>query len=567
MIPASGTCWPGIPPRSWSLPDRPTRAWLTALRAWAGDGSVAARPLLAGLTRELFVREGLAGTQVELLDAEGIDGFPPMPDGAGADLLGLAHEALLAPADRKARGAHYTPPALADRLVALSLPPTAAAVLDPACGGGAFLLAAGRALVARGRPAGEAVRCLHGIDVDPLTVDVARAATALWSGGAPAAVTVGDFLVLARTDGFDAVIGNPPFASPLRVTTSRSGSSPGAYTDTAGLFLLRALDLLRPDGRVGLIQPQSVLTSRDADGVRAAVEARAALRALWVAEERVFAASTHVVAVIAEKGGAAGPVDLYGGPSVEPRGRASGSWGTLAARARGLPAVDLGEGPTVGSIATATAGFRHQFYGLLDHVTEDGPGRPLVTAGLIDPLHCAWGERTTRIGGKAWTRPTVDIEALGPDLRAWFAARLVPKLLIASQTKVVEAVADEAGALLPSVPVVSVEAPVERLWDLAAALSSPPVTAWCVERSLGSGLSADAVRLSARLLLEVPLPPDRRAWTRATAALRSAAVIEDPAGRHRALVDFGRLGCRAYRVGVGGVDGLLAWWSRRLPRP
>ena len=320
-IPASGTCWPGIPPRSWSLPDRPTRAWLTALRAWAGDGSVAARPLLAGLTRELFVREGLAGTQVELLDAEGIDGFPPMPDGAGADLLGLAHEALLAPADRKARGAHYTPPALADRLVALSLPPTAAAVLDPACGGGAFLLAAGRALVARGRSAGEAVRCLHGIDVDPLAVEVARAATALWSGGTPAKVTVGDFLVLApeppavgggsgaTTDGFDAVIGNPPFASPLRVTTSRSGSSPGAYTDTAGLFLLRALDLLRPGGRVGLIQPQSVLTSRDADGVRAAVEERAALRALWVAEERVFAASTHVVAVIAEKGGAAGPVD------------------------------------------------------------------------------------------------------------------------------------------------------------------------------------------------------------------------------------------------------------------
>ena len=119
---------------------------------------MAARPLLAGLTRSLFLREGLSGTQVELLDAEGIDGFPPMPDGAGADLLGLAHEALLAPVDRKARGAHYTPPALADRLVALSLPSTAAAVLDPACGGGAFLLAAGRALVERGPSPAEAVR-------------------------------------------------------------------------------------------------------------------------------------------------------------------------------------------------------------------------------------------------------------------------------------------------------------------------------------------------------------------------------------------------------------------------
>jgi hypothetical protein len=367
---------------------------------------VAARPLLAGLTRSLFLREGLSGTQVELLDAEGIDGFPPMPDGASADLLGLAHEALLAPVDRKARGAHYTPPALADRLVALSLPSTAAAVLDPACGGGAFLLAAGRALVERGLSPADAVGCLHGIDLDPLAVDVARAATALWSGGTPADVQSADFLVLApdlpvmtgksgaRTVGFDAVVGNPPFASPLR-----GGAAGGlaAYTDQAGRFLVRSLEVVRPGGWVGLIQPQSVLTARDAAGVREAVGP--GLRALWVAEEKVFSAATHVVAVIAEKDGAEGPVDLYGGPTVEPRGSAMGSWGTLAARARGLPDLDLGAGPTVGSMATATAGFRHQFYGLLDHVTEDGSGSPLVTAGLIDPVHCAWGERTTRIGG------------------------------------------------------------------------------------------------------------------------------------------------------------------------
>ena len=242
------------------------------------------------------------------------------------------------------------------------------------------------------------------------------------------------------------MVGNPPFASPLR------GGAPGglgAYTDQAGRFLVRSLDVLRPGGRVGLIQPQSVLTARDAQVVRAAVGEQAALRALWVAEEKVFSASTHVVAVIAEKGGADGPVALYGGPDVAPRGSATGSWGALAARARGLPEVGLGDGPTVGSLATATAGFRHQFYGLLDHVTEDGSGSPLVTAGLIDPVHCAWGERTTRIGGRTWSRPTVDPDALEPGLGAWFAARLVPKLLVASQTKVVEVVVDEAGGCSP----------------------------------------------------------------------------------------------------------------------
>jgi len=501
-----------------------------------------------------------------------------MPDSAGADLLGLAHEALLAPDDRKARGAHYTPPALADRLVALTLPPTVEHVLDPACGGGAFLLAAGRALVGRGLSPAEAVRRLHGIDLDPLAAEVARAATALWSGGTPASVAVADFFVLApdcgaltpqsgaRTggsDGFDAVVGNPPFGSPLRASTRRAGRSPGAYTDTAGLFLLRALEVLRPGGRVGLIQPQSVLTSRDAEGVRAGVGEQAALRALWVAEQKVFSASTHVVAVVAEKGGRRNPVALYGGPDVEPRGRArSSSWGHLGARAKGLPEVQLGDGPTVASLATATAGFRHQFYGVLDHVTEDGPGSPLVTAGLIDPLHCAWGERTTRIGGRVWERPAVDVSALDPPLRDWFTARLVPKLLVAGQTKVVEVLVDEAGELLPSVPVIAVEVPAEHLWDLAAALSSPPVAAWAFERAVGTGLSADTIRLSAKLLLEVPLPNDRRAWTRATKALQAVGAASD---RHGALVAYGRLACRAYGVDDGGPDGLLAWWSRRLP--
>ncbi|HYF47309.1 MAG TPA: N-6 DNA methylase, partial [Acidimicrobiales bacterium] len=117
-----------------------------------------ARPVLAGLARTLFLRDDVRGDEVALLDADGVDGFPPMPDSATSDLLGLAHEALLAPADRKARGAHYTPPALADRLVALTLPPRPERVLDPACGGGAFLLASARAGVPE----------LCGVELDPL---------------------------------------------------------------------------------------------------------------------------------------------------------------------------------------------------------------------------------------------------------------------------------------------------------------------------------------------------------------------------------------------------------------
>ncbi len=538
-MPAWATCWPGIPPRS-SRPllDRPTRAWLTALAAWARAEEAPARPILAGLTRSLFLREGRSGTQVELLDAEGVDGSPPMPDSAGADLLGLAHEALLAPVDRRARGADYTPPALADRLVAITLSGSPDRVLDPACGGGAFLLAAGRAL---DLPPRESVRRLFGVDIDPLAADVARAATALWSGGTPAEVTVADFLVEGAS-GADVVVGNPPFRSPLR-----AGGTPGprAYTDISGRFLLKALDVVGPGGRVGLIQPQSVLAARDAAPVRAAVSG---LRALWIAEAKVFSASTHVVAVVAERDGEPGPVDLYAGRAVDFRGRAAGSWAHLAARARGLPDVRLAGKRTLGDEASTTAGFRRQYYGLRDHVTEWGAGSPLVTSGLIEPGHCAWGERTARIGGQPWLRPTVDLQVLDDDVQAWFSDRLVPKLLVATQTKVVEVVIDEAGVLLPSVPVISVAAPARRLWPLAAALMSPPVTAWALQRAIGTGLSADALRLSASLLRDVPLPTDDRAWSAATNVLRAGD-----------LAAYAPLACRAYAADPSLAD----WWLAR----
>jgi hypothetical protein len=149
----------------------------------------------------------------------------------------------------------------------------------------------------------------------------------------------------------------------------------------------------------------------------------------------------------------------------------------------------------------------------------------------------------------------VDTAVLTGRAAAWAARTDRPKLLVATQTKVVEAVVDEDGELLPSVPVISVEAPAERLWDLATALMAPPVTAWLLERTIGSGLSADAVRLSAKLLLDVPLPTDRRAWTAARTALQ-----------HGDLDRFARQACRSYRIPEAEVDGLLAWWSARLPR-
>ena len=139
----------------------------------------------------------------------------------------------------------------------------------------------------------------------------------------------------------------------------------------------------------------------------------------------------------------------------------------------------------------------------------------LVTTGAIDPLRLRWGDTSIRFGGADRRRPVVALAAPAssdPGLASWVGARLVPKVLVASQGRVVEAVLDEVGHLVPSTPVVSVEprpgvdvTPAH----LAALLSSPVASAWVHRQAAGSGLGAGRCRVSARLLTGLPLPADR----------------------------------------------------------
>lgn len=129
--------------------------------------------------------------------------------------LGEARESGMPRGLRRARGAHSTPRALADAVASdgisaldgLGVDAAEAWILDPAAGGGALLLAAGRALVARApaadRPslrAAVATR-LYGVERDVAAALVARAAIALWGAAsgrvAPATdrqLLVGDVL-------------------------------------------------------------------------------------------------------------------------------------------------------------------------------------------------------------------------------------------------------------------------------------------------------------------------------------------------------------------------------------
>lgn len=97
--------------------------------------------------------------------------------------IGYVYEALLEDSSRRHNGAHYTPPELADEIVAHTLAPVAspaATVVDIAAGSGVFLLASARYLASSCQvPVAEIVTgCLYGADIDPIAVDIAK--LSLW---------------------------------------------------------------------------------------------------------------------------------------------------------------------------------------------------------------------------------------------------------------------------------------------------------------------------------------------------------------------------------------------------
>lgn len=575
---------------------------------------------------------------------------------SGLSSLGAQHQRLLEAEHRHRHGVHYTPWDVAVAVVgrALAMPratvATVPVVCDPSCGGGVFLLAAAENMVAGGADPSEAAGAVHGLDLDPLAVDVARTSMVIWAAargicgddlvelaaGVVARVVVGDALrgPWPGEGRLELVVGNPPFAGQLASSTARDnaaseaaralldGAAPG-YADTAGLFVVKAALAALPGARIAMLQPISVLGSRHAGVVRRRLEELTVLDEVWLGDERIFEAAVAVCApflrVIDPWARAADAVDADSSVMVSrgrdltvvgavPRTRfaRAGTWAPVVAAATGVPLLDLDDRTRLGSRVRATAGFRDEFYALVPYVTDldhraetvgaetdeaaaDSrvsrrvPGLPsgsarLITAGLVEPARVLWGTRATRFAGRRLLAPAVDVARLRRDasaagadrrLSAWADARLRPKVVVATQTRTVEAAVDDDGTWWPSVPVISVVCDPEgddttERWLVAAALMAPPVTAWAAERSAGTALSAHAIKLSARQVLEIPLPVDADAWAEGAAHLRAVPDAADGSERDVLLAAAGRALTAAHHLPAGLGAHVLAWWADRV---
>jgi len=208
-------------------------------------------------------------------------------------------------ADRKARGAFFTPAQITDYLAQWAVRSADERILEPSAGDAAFLVAATRRLqeLGAGQPA------LDGIEIHRSSATTAR--RRVTEAGGRAHIRTADFFAIEPRAEYTAVIGNPPYiryqefrgatraqsrraALKAGVTLSGLASSWAAFTVHAALFL-------RPGGRLALVLPAELLSVNYAAAVRKFLFDRFASVELVMFDEQVFPeAEADVVLLLAD---------------------------------------------------------------------------------------------------------------------------------------------------------------------------------------------------------------------------------------------------------------------------
>lgn len=201
-----------------------------------------------------------------------------------------AYTSLLPPSLRSALGAYYTPTPLAARLLDLASESgvnwATARVLDPASGGGAFLVPV--ALRIRDQLVGvepaqfleHLTNHLAGFEIDPFAawltqvwLEIAFSAEARAAGRpVPTVVRVCDALdQMPADDGYDLVIGNPPYGRVSLSAAQRNTYRRGLFghANLYGVFTDLAIRWTKPGGVIAYVTPTSFLSGEYFKALRA----------------------------------------------------------------------------------------------------------------------------------------------------------------------------------------------------------------------------------------------------------------------------------------------------------
>ena len=200
-----------------------------------------------------------------------------------AYILGNIYTMLLPDEYKAHNGIYYTPPTLAERLLDLLASEGAdwanANILDPACGGGAFLVTVANRMLGdyRIRELPPALKLVHlehhlaGIEVDKFAgwltqvlLDIIVYPEAVATGRRlKSVIGIHDTIHYAvhAKEKYDVIVGNPPYGRIRLDEATRKTYSRSLYghANLYGLFIDASLRLKKPDGLIGFVAPTSFL--------------------------------------------------------------------------------------------------------------------------------------------------------------------------------------------------------------------------------------------------------------------------------------------------------------------
>ena len=207
------------------------------------------------------------------------------------DPLSELYQAFVSSDARGAEGQFFTPTGAVSWLVDAVAPKKGEKIIDPACGAGSFLSFAARYLKTNGVSPAKINDSLFGIEKDEYLSKLANTHIAL-STLSQSNVVCADSIERKGKDGspvpyeldeqFDIVLANPPFGSKIKIGSDETKKTfdlahrwakdkiTGNFIKTEKiaanptpqiLFLELCLRLLKPGGRMGIVIPESMLSS------------------------------------------------------------------------------------------------------------------------------------------------------------------------------------------------------------------------------------------------------------------------------------------------------------------
>lgn len=171
------------------------------------------------------------------------------------DELSTKYESSLSDSYKNKEGIYYTPQYIVEDMLKSINITEDKLFLDPCCGSGNFIIEAIKK--------GISPKNVFGFDVDENAVAITKKRIKEISGYESKNIICGDFLsqqLTANNQQFDYIFTNPPWGKKInKVDKIRYSSlyNSGNSTDTSALFYFACLKVLKKDGKIGMLLPDS----------------------------------------------------------------------------------------------------------------------------------------------------------------------------------------------------------------------------------------------------------------------------------------------------------------------